>query len=124
MGRGNISESIRRDVFSRDQGDCFHCGKKLCFDNRTSGLKGAWHIEHLKAHSKGGTDDIDNLRAACIKCNLSKNDKSIREWDGDDYTSRFDFVPLIFRCHGTTQKGTSCTFAVAEGNRKYCKRHE
>lgn len=82
--RPYISESTRNEIFDRDKGKCFHCGKTLCFSNRTHGTRGAWHVEHLKPFSQDGEDSIRNLRAACIDCNLSKGSKSVKEFDDED----------------------------------------
>ena len=32
-----------------------------------------WEIEHSKPKSKGGTDHLNNLYAACVKCNREKS---------------------------------------------------
>jgi hypothetical protein len=32
----------------------------------------ALHVEHILPRKHGGTDDLDNLALACIKCNLHK----------------------------------------------------
>lgn len=36
--------------------------------------EGAWEVDHSKPRAKGGTDHGNNLRAACITCNRSKQD--------------------------------------------------
>ncbi|KAI9000315.1 hypothetical protein BC832DRAFT_541444 [Gaertneriomyces semiglobifer] len=82
--REYISETVRAAVFHSDNGKCYHCSKKLVYNNRTNRLRGAWHIEHLVAHSKGGSDSLNNLRAACIDCNLKKSNKSVSEWNRQD----------------------------------------
>ena len=79
MSRAYISEAKREDIFDLTNGECFYCDKKLCYDNRQKGLRGAWHVDHLIPHSQGGSDDIGNLRAACADCNLSKSDNTEKE---------------------------------------------
>ncbi len=32
----------------------------------------SWNIDHIKAKSKGGTNNIDNLQAVHIRCNRNK----------------------------------------------------
>jgi hypothetical protein len=40
-----------------------------------------FHVGHDLPESKGGTLDINNLKAICARCNLSMSDKySIQEW--------------------------------------------
>ena len=67
-------------VFSRTDGHCHICCKRLCFGNHGAiGKQGAWEIEHSRPRSRGGTDHLNNLYAACISCNraapLSKQKK-------------------------------------------------
>ena len=60
-------------IFSRTDGRCHICRKRLCFDNYGAiGKRDAWEIEHSHPRSKGGTDHLNNLYAACISCNRSK----------------------------------------------------
>ena len=51
---------IRAKVLHRDQYACYYCGQD------------ATTVDHLLARSKGGNDSMDNLVAACTKCNYSK----------------------------------------------------
>lgn len=48
---------------------CVYCGAE------------AAHIDHVRAVSRGGTNDPTNLVSACLRCNLSKSDKLLGEWD-------------------------------------------
>lgn len=32
-----------------------------------------FHLDHVHPRARGGTDDLENLRIACVPCNLSKN---------------------------------------------------
>lgn len=59
-----IEKSGKRDaIFNRAEGRCEWCGVVLSED---------WHLDHLVPMSKGGTDEIENLRASCSSCNLSR----------------------------------------------------
>jgi hypothetical protein len=60
------------EVFKRDSFTCQYCGK--------SAPTVILHVDHIKPHSKGGSDDIINLITSCRDCNLGKSD---RELDDD-----------------------------------------
>jgi 5-methylcytosine-specific restriction endonuclease McrA len=63
----------RREVFAKSSGRCWYCKRPLC-------LEGAWHVEHQMPDSLGGSDDLSNLVASCIPCNLSKRDRTAIEY--------------------------------------------
>lgn len=63
----------RRDIFQKCSGKCHYCGTVLTLD-------GAWHIEHMMPRALDGTDDITNLVAACVQCNLKKADRTAVEY--------------------------------------------
>jgi hypothetical protein len=54
--------------------------KKCAYCDSTEKLE--W--DHLIPKSKGGSDSIENLVLACKSCNLSKSDKHIVDWFGDN----------------------------------------
>ncbi len=58
----------RRNVMHRDHYMCQYCGKK-------SDLT----IDHVIPRSKGGQDRWDNVVVACLKCNVGKGSKSVKE---------------------------------------------
>jgi len=59
-GSTALWRKIRAQVLMRDQNTCYYCGQY------------ADTVEHLIERSKGGTDSMDNLVAACKKCNYSR----------------------------------------------------
>jgi len=65
-----ISKSKRQKVYQKYGGHCAYCGKKLSMTELT--------IDHVKPSSQGGSDDIDNLRACCVNCNMTKGQGSLR----------------------------------------------
>ncbi len=73
-GRPALSEwrIIRDRVFARDNHTCQYCG--------ATDVK--LHCDHVVPISRGGTNDDDNLVAACETCNCQKHDKTPEEWLG------------------------------------------
>jgi len=63
--RVQVSKRIRFEVFKRDKFTCQYCGRKA--------PDVVLHIEHVEAVSRGGTNDIINLVAACVACNIGKS---------------------------------------------------
>src|SRR5260221_11719196 len=62
-----------RNIYDRTDGYCHLCHRKLSFQNHgIHGAKGAWHVEHSVARFNGGTDRLNNLYPACIRCNIEK----------------------------------------------------
>lgn len=62
--RKAISKKVRFEVFKRDSFKCQYCGK--------SAPEVILEIDHIKPVSKGGTNDMTNLVAACSACNNGK----------------------------------------------------
>jgi 5-methylcytosine-specific restriction endonuclease McrA len=67
-------------VFDKNNGYCWHCGKKLAWKNYGKPRKrGAWEVDHSRPLLRGGTDYLRNLVPACIECNRSKGDLTSQE---------------------------------------------
>ena len=62
-------------------GLCAYCGQPY----------GAYHVDHVVALSRGGSNGPDNICLACPPCNLSKGSKGLLEWLC--YTSANTAVP-------------------------------
>lgn len=63
---------LRNFILDRDGHTCAYCradAGRMCAD-------------HIVPLSRGGTNDPDNLAAACVPCNLSKSDRLLSEWRG------------------------------------------
>lgn len=56
-------------MLERDGWICAYCGKALDGDDAT--------VDHVIAKANGGTDDPDNLIAACRRCNGTKSDRQL-----------------------------------------------
>jgi uncharacterized protein YozE (UPF0346 family) len=65
--RGSMTSSKRYDVLRRDQFQCVLCG--------ASGSEANLEVDHIVPVSKGGSDDMDNLRCLCFRCNRGKHSK-------------------------------------------------
>lgn len=61
-------QEIRDRILSRDEYTCAYCGSD------------ADHVDHIHPISKGGSNEDDNLTAACATCNISKGDRLLSEW--------------------------------------------
>ena len=67
--RKSVSKSLREQVWKQVSGRCHICGKRLR-KNAKHGEYGRWHVGHIKAHAKGGSQTIGNLLPTCKDCNL------------------------------------------------------
>lgn len=59
--RAHISRSVRSEVYKRDGFACVECSS-------TEDLS----LDHIHPWSKGGSDEIENLRTLCRSCNSRK----------------------------------------------------
>lgn len=71
--RGASWERLRIKVLERDNWTCNYCGKHL------EGADGT--ADHVIAKANGGEDRLDNLIAACRKCNGTKSDHELIRLD-------------------------------------------
>lgn len=72
------NEKLRR-IFDRTSGRCHVCHRFLSFDSYGKiNTEGAWEIDHSVPRAKGGSDHLNNLFAACVSCNRSKQQLSSR----------------------------------------------
>lgn len=71
--RAPISRTKVIAVMKNSDSRCVNCGSD-----------GDLQIDHIIPHSRGGTNDIDNLQMLCRDCNLSKGAKTMEEWLGGD----------------------------------------
>ena len=65
-------DNRRRILINRAGGRCEYCGEP------TNLIEGDPHqatVDHFVPQSRGGTDELCNLRLACLSCNLSKGNK-------------------------------------------------
>jgi 5-methylcytosine-specific restriction endonuclease McrA len=57
-----------KDLWHLKHDSCLYCGNP------------AKHLDHIIPLSRGGNHSIGNLAPACVRCNTSKNNKTIMEW--------------------------------------------
>ena len=67
--RKGLSKRIRFEVFKRDEFTCQYCGA------HPPGV--LLHVDHIVAVADGGSDEFDNLIAACEPCNLGKGARGL-----------------------------------------------
>jgi len=58
----------------RESGNCFCCLKTIVIDDPS------WHCGHILAAARGGKKVIKNLRAICVKCNLSMKKQNMYQY--------------------------------------------
>ncbi|HEV8361433.1 MAG TPA: HNH endonuclease signature motif containing protein [Candidatus Thermoplasmatota archaeon] len=69
-----FSNERLNDIFDKTNGRCRYCAKQLSFNNYgLDRARGAWHVDHSRSRSNGGSDHLNNLYAACVACNLDKS---------------------------------------------------
>ena len=86
------SRNQLRRIYDRTSGYCHICHSKLAFTNYGRyGAKGAWEVEHSNARARGGSNRLNNLYAAHVTCNRSKQDLSTRTARARNGKSRAPF---------------------------------
>ena len=69
-------ERLQR-ILDKTNSRCHLCREKLSLDNYAKPPEqGGWEIEHSRPQSKGGSDHMNNLYAACVPCNRQKGNRS------------------------------------------------
>lgn len=71
-------------------GKCLICNGPIAFDAKTG--EGAT-LEHIRARSRGGTEDLDNLAVVHGTCNWEKG----RRWDPRKRKSNEEYEAFIVR---------------------------
>lgn len=73
MAKKRNRETVRRSftkveraiVHRKCGGHCAYCGTPL--------PEKGWHVDHIQAHRRRGTNEMANLHPACRQCNLFKH---------------------------------------------------
>lgn len=104
-----IRKEKRLAIYLRDGLACCYCGNGLEEDAKLT-------LDHLKAHSKGGSNEPTNLITCCCKCNSSRGNRS---WKGfaskvagyiNHGVTPADIIGHISR---TTKRGVDVKAAIA-----------
>jgi hypothetical protein len=67
-------------IFTKTNGKCHLCYRALTFNSYGDfSSSGCWEVDHSLPKAQGGTDHMNNLYAACISCNRSKQDGSSKD---------------------------------------------
>ena len=84
----------KRVLIHRHGRDCAYCGCTIKHKNIT--------VDHVVPRSRGGSDELGNLRIACPKCNQMKADRTPQQWAADilrhfprQSRRRFSFAALV-----------------------------
>lgn len=100
-------------IYDRTNGRCHVCRKRLAFTNYGSvGRRGAWEVDHSRPRARGGSDHGNNLYAACIACNRSKQavtSRAVRAREG------FKRAPLSQHGRDARRAANTTTGAIIGG---------
>ena len=69
--RNGISAGLRFRILRRDGFRCSYCGRSP----RNDGVR--LHVDHMKPRVAGGSNEENNLVAACRDCNLGKRKSAV-----------------------------------------------
>ena len=86
-------KKIRLKVLSRDAYTCTYCGES------------ANEVDHVYPKSKGGEDTLDNLVAACRRCNIKKKDAVFLGSASTPPAFRFKISPIHTNRSESVQNG-------------------
>jgi CRISPR/Cas system Type II protein with McrA/HNH and RuvC-like nuclease domain len=81
---------FEREVLRLLFGDvCVYCEVTLTDETRS--------VDHLTPKSRQGTNHLENLRLACIRCNQRKRDRTVLEYLGEELPAKFRSLPANWR---------------------------
>jgi 5-methylcytosine-specific restriction endonuclease McrA len=72
MRRRPIPRAVRLAVLQRDGWRCRYCGCRVYVYSEAPTRLEQYEIDHVIPVVAGGTNDLDNLVAACLSCNRRK----------------------------------------------------
>ncbi len=99
--RGEVSDSLRYDILSRDNFCCVICGASASLGARL-------HVDHIVPISKGGKSIPSNLRTLCERCNVGKSNKMETGFDNQLKASDVNRSDSARSTNSTSQKSIIC----------------
>jgi 5-methylcytosine-specific restriction endonuclease McrA len=106
QGMNWIRKEKRLAIYLRDGMACCYCGEGIEETKLT--------LDHLTAHSRGGTNDPQNLVTCCHKCNSARGSRSWRafakkvaDYVADGATAKH----IIAQITATTKRGVDVNAA-------------
>lgn len=81
--------ATRLKVWTRDRGQCVRCCVELMLNE--------CHIDHICEISKGGENDVGNLRTLCRRCHVLRANKSHQGMISK--ALKDGIIPPDWRCH-------------------------
>lgn len=77
---GVFTRRQRREIWfvhhgDREVAECYCCNREILKNGRNT-----WHCAHVVSVKDGGTDDWDNLRVTCPRCNLSMGSGNLYDY--------------------------------------------
>lgn len=68
-----------RRIIARDQPPCHLCGGEIRYDIQDHLHPQSFTIDHIVPISLGGSDTLDNVAAACRRCNIARQAKPLTQ---------------------------------------------
>lgn len=96
---GIINPKHRKVLYKRCNGICPECGRKMLLNNPKA-INSYMTVDHIVPRSKGGTNNIGNLRPLCRACNMARKS----DMNGVTYKVSEDFLYMGEIEYGSTQK--------------------
>ena len=76
--RTKIGKETRKQIFKKTNGHCLYCMRKLTMNiEEVSDNIRYMTVDHIVPLMRGGTNEFDNLIAACDPCNYKKGNRRI-----------------------------------------------
>ena len=71
---GSEKKKMRKSLFKEQGGKCFWCGRKIKHGGPSV------HLDHVIPRCRNGSDDKDNIRMTCARCNSYKSGLKLTSW--------------------------------------------
>lgn len=88
MQTRKISAYVRQLVWNQNCGERNGLARCWCCDITTIGGTSGWDCGHIVAKSRGGSDDIDNLRPICRGCNSAMGTENMLDFQRRHFGAR------------------------------------